>query len=93
MPGLTEPLTHQPAVPLFVRLNLVRGPGKTAEFVPHEIDDESGVGTQIVAMPVSSKKFPDVVVGNKKGTFYLKHDARKVSKSDWENAQPKVAGR
>jgi len=61
--------------------------------VPHQIDDDSGVGTQIVALSVSNKKYPDVVVGNKKGTFYLQHDARKVNKSGWENAQPKVVGK
>src|SRR6266481_1383096 len=39
---------------------LVRGPGKTAEFIPHLIDDGSGVGTQIVAAPCSNKKYPDI---------------------------------
>jgi len=86
-----DPDRNSPAVLYWFKL--VRGPEKTATFVPHEIDNDSGVGTQIVAMPVGNKKFPDVVVGNKKGTFYLKHDARKVSKSDWENAQPKVVSR
>jgi hypothetical protein len=69
---------------------LARGPGKSAEFVPHLIDDSSGVGTQIVTARVSSEKFPDVVVGNKRGTFYLQHSAKKVSKQEWEAAQPKL---
>jgi FG-GAP-like repeat len=69
---------------------LVRGPGKSAEFFPHLIDDSSGVGTQVVAAPCSNKKYPDVVVGNKRGTFYIEHSAKKVSKSEWEAAQPKV---
>jgi hypothetical protein len=68
---------------------LVRGPEHAAEFVPHLIDDNSGVGTQVVAAPCSNKKYPDVVVGNKRGTFYLQHSAKKVSKSEWEAAQPK----
>ena len=70
---------------------LVRGPGHTAEFVPHLIDDSSGVGTQIVTARVSNEKFPDVVVGNKRGTFYLQHSAKKVSKAEWQAAQPKLA--
>ena len=55
---------------------LVRGPGKITEFVPQLIDDNSGVGTQIVAVPCNNKKYPDVVAGNKRGTFYLQHSAR-----------------
>jgi Holliday junction resolvase len=70
----------------------VRGPGKTAEFIPYLIDDGSGVGTQIVAAPCSNKKFPDIVVGNKKGTFHLQHEVKKASKAEWETAQPKPAG-
>jgi len=69
---------------------LVRGPGKPAEFVPHLIDDNSGVGTQIVAAPCSNEEFPDVVVGNKRGTFYLQHSAKKVSPAAWEVDQPKL---
>jgi hypothetical protein len=40
-----------------------------AEFVPHFIDDDSGVGTQVVAGDLNGDKRPDVVVGNKKGIF------------------------
>jgi len=70
---------------------LVRGPNQTAVFIPHLIDDNSGVGTQIIAAPCSNGRYPDVVVGNKRGTFYLQHSTRKVSKSEWESAQPKLA--
>lgn len=68
---------------------LMRGADKTAKFVPHLIDDASGVGTQIVAEPVSNPKYPDVVIGNKRGAFYLKHTTQKVSRAEWEAAQPK----
>jgi hypothetical protein len=53
---------------------LVRGPGKSAEFVPHLIDDDFGVGTQVVALAGKDKTLPDIVVGNKKGTFIFKHE-------------------
>jgi hypothetical protein len=42
------------------------------------IDDASGVGTQVVAAPCSDKKFPDIVVGNKRGTFYFRHEVAKA---------------
>jgi hypothetical protein len=38
-------------------------------FVPHAIDDDSGVGTQFVVADVNGDKLPDVVVSNKKGVF------------------------
>jgi len=53
---------------------LVRQPDKTVGFLPHLIDDNSGVGTQVVAAPGSNLKYPDIVVGNKKGTFIFRHE-------------------
>jgi len=44
-----------------------------ATFVPHKIDDNSGVGTQVVVGNVSDKNHPDIVVGNKKGLFVFEH--------------------
>lgn len=71
---------------------LVRGPDKSVDFVPYLIDEASGVGTQVVAGQCSNKKYPDIVVGNKRGTFYFHHDTKKVSKEEWEKAQPKKSG-
>src|ERR1041384_8001742 len=48
---------------------LVRGADKTVDFVPYLIDDNSGIGTQVVAGDINGDKLPDIVVGNKKGTF------------------------
>lgn len=84
--GDTEPTA--PAVLYWFKL--VRGPQKTVDFVPYLIDDNSGVGTQVVAGPIQgNKKFPDVVVGNKKGTFVFLHEAHKAKKDEWTQAQPK----
>jgi len=33
------------------------------------IDNDSGVGTQVVATDINGDGLPDIVVGNKKGTF------------------------
>ena len=52
---------------------LVRSPGGAADFVPHLIDNDSGVGTQVTVGFVSNPKYPDVVVGNKKGVFILEN--------------------
>jgi hypothetical protein len=38
-------------------------------FVPHEIDNDSGIGTQFVVDDFNGDKLPDIVVSNKKGVF------------------------
>jgi hypothetical protein len=68
---------------------LVRGKDKSVDFIPYKIDDDSGIGTQVVARDINSDKLPDIVVGNKKGTFVFLHEKKKVSKEEWERAQPK----
>ncbi len=40
-----------------------------ATFVPHMIDDNSGVGTQVTATDLNGDGRPDVIVANKKGMF------------------------
>ncbi|MBE7494714.1 MAG: VCBS repeat-containing protein [Verrucomicrobiaceae bacterium] len=40
-----------------------------AKFIPHLIDDNSGVGTQVTPGDVNKDGKMDVVVGNKKGVF------------------------
>jgi hypothetical protein len=40
-----------------------------ATFIPHKIDDNSGVGTQVTAVDLNNDKTPDIIVSNKKGTF------------------------
>ena len=40
-----------------------------AEFIPHKVDDDSGVGTQVHAVDLNKDGTPDIVVGNKKGVF------------------------
>lgn len=45
---------------------LTRG-ANGAEFVPHLIDDDSGVGTQVKAADINGDDLPDIIVGNKKG--------------------------
>lgn len=78
------------AAPVNYWFKLVRNTDQSVDWVPHLMDDNSGVGTQLVVGDVNKDKLPDVVIGNKKGTFLLTHEAKKVSKEEWEKAQPKV---
>jgi hypothetical protein len=56
-----------PAVVYWFELR--RDKQKGATFIPHLIDDNSGVGTQVAAADLNADGVPDVIVGNKKGTF------------------------
>jgi len=68
----------------------VRGGGSgQVDFVPHLIDNDSGVGTQVLATRVGKDPYPDVVVGNKKGVFVMHHNAKSASREEWQKAQPK----
>ncbi len=40
-----------------------------ATFIPHVIDDDSGVGTQVWSSDINKDGRPDVLVSNKKGVF------------------------
>ena len=52
------------------------------EFVAHQIDDDSGVGTQVVVADLNGDKKPDIVVGNKKGVFvFIQTDSAATTQS------------
>jgi hypothetical protein len=42
-----------------------------ADFIPHLIDKDSGVGTQVTPGDVNQDGKLDVVIGNKRGVFVL----------------------
>ena len=67
----------------------VRNPDKSVDFIPYLIDSDSGVGTQVTVADVNGDHLPDVIVGNKKGVFVFIHEARQVSREEWQAAQPK----
>jgi HEAT repeat protein len=50
-------------------LELKRTPNRKITFIPHMIDDNSGVGTQVATARLNDDSRPDVIVGNKKGIF------------------------
>jgi hypothetical protein len=68
---------------------LTRAADKSVDFIPYLIDNESGVGTQVVATDINNDGLLDIVVGNKRGTFVQVHQKRTVTHEEWEKAQPK----
>lgn len=68
---------------------LVQSPDKSVDYVPWLIDSDSGVGTQVVAGDVNKDGLPDVVVGNKKGTFVLLQKRVSVNAEEFDKARPK----
>jgi hypothetical protein len=68
--------------PVLYWLKLTRPQKGQAEFVPHQIDDASGVGTQVVVGNVSDKEHPDIIVGNKKGLFVFEHQVKAGSRAE-----------
>jgi hypothetical protein len=68
---------------------VARSARNRVDFMPYLIDSDSGVGTQVVAADINGDSLPDVVVGNKKGTFVHLHQKKTVSRDEWEKAQPR----
>ncbi len=63
--------------------------GAGVEFVPHLIDGDTGVGTQLVAGDIDGDGLLDVVVGNKYGCRVLLQRREEVSAERYAQFQPK----
>jgi hypothetical protein len=83
-----DPEPNAPAVLYWFRL--VRGASGATDWVPYLVDNDSGVGTQVVAADVNGDNHLDIVVGNKKGACVFVQEIRRVRPEEWEAAQPKV---
>ena len=59
----------EPNAPHVVYWFELKREGGKVTYIPHIIDDSSGVGTQVMAADVNGDSKPDVVVGNKRGVF------------------------
>lgn len=57
---------NDPAVLVWFEL---RRDGKEVKWIKHEIDNDSGVGTQFTVADLNGDKRPDIVTSNKKGVF------------------------
>ena len=81
-----DPGSLEPAVLYWFQT--VREPSGKARFIPHRIDSNSGVGTQVEAGDLNGDGWADIVVGSKKGTFVFIHEAKEVDKRTWQASQP-----
>jgi len=61
-----------------------------AEFVPHLVDDDSGVGVQVTVADATGDGLPDIVVANKKGIFVHVQAREMVPPERHADAQPRV---
>ena len=86
--GDVEP--NAPAVLYWFKL--VRESNGSIDFIPFQVDDNSGVGTQVVVGDLSGNKLPDIVVGNKKGVFVFLHSKTRVTEEAWKQVQPRLFG-
>lgn len=83
-----DPEPNAPAV-LYWFKTVRLGNGQGVDFIPYLVDDDSGVGVQIVVGDINGDGLPDIVSSNKKGTAVLLHERRRVDKRTWQSAQPR----
>lgn len=57
------------APPVLYWFELVRDGTGGATYVAHQIDDDSGVGTQVTVGDLDQDRRPDIIVANKRGVF------------------------
>lgn len=67
-----DPGAREPAVLVWFEFK----PGKQPSWIPHQIDDNTGVGLQVVAQPVTRDQLPDIVMANKKGVYLFEQVKR-----------------
>ena len=67
--GGGDPGADQPAVIYWFELKRTK---KGAEFIPHLIDTDSGVGCQIAVQDLNGDGKTDIGIGNKKGIFVFR---------------------
>ena len=77
--GMEYPENDRDDPPVVAWFKLARLAGQRVDFIPHLIDDDSGVGTQVVVGDINGDRLPDIVVGNKKGTFVHLHEKKSGS--------------
>lgn len=70
------------AAPVVYWFQLTRSVSGGVKFVPHLIDDASGVGVQITVKDVNADDRPDVLTASKLGTFVFLNRPNEVAVSE-----------
>jgi hypothetical protein len=70
------------AAPVVYWFQLTRSANGEVKFVPHLIDDRSGVGVQIVIKDVNGDHRPDVLTASKLGSFVFLNRAKRAAVSN-----------
>lgn len=52
-------------------------PGKRPYWIEHEIDDDSGIGINIIAQDINKDGRPDIIVANKRGVSFFENSMTK----------------
>jgi hypothetical protein len=73
--GRNEPGSDKPAMLYWFEAK--KDKDGITTFTEHEIDNDSGVGTQFVVDDFNGDKLPDVIVSNKKGVFLFEQVRKK----------------
>jgi hypothetical protein len=74
--------------PVIYYFRLTRQSDGGVHYVPYQIDDNSGIGRQLVSGDLNSDGLADIVAANKLGTFVFIQKARTVDRDEWEKNQP-----
>ena len=72
-----------------VRKEASQGAGEV-DFVPYLVHDNSGVGTEVSVVDVNGDHTPDIVVGNKKGTYVHLQQRKTVSALEYDRLRPRT---
>lgn len=64
-----DPGTYEKPVVYWFELT----PGKKPYWIEHEIDNDSGIGINIVAKDINGDGKPDIVIANKHGVFFFEN--------------------
>lgn len=62
-----DPGTHDPSVLYWYEFV----PGKNPQWIPHLVDDASGIGNNFEVQDINDDKLPDIIIANKKGVFFF----------------------
>ena len=81
---------------LFTTLAIIScaaSPARSEDFLLHTFErqrlSEVYYSEGANAGDINGDGLPDIVVGNKKGTFVHIHETKKVTREEWRKAQPK----